>query len=106
MRGTPTTVALAALLLIIAGSPPARAGESWSSNHGLEIGFRTGVSLPAGDVAPGWTLSESRGVQFPLWVDLGYRIGPIVVGGYGVWAPGLNTSICGNATCLTYAWKA
>ena len=105
MPGTPRTVAVGALLLVVAGSRPVRAGEGGSPNHGLEIGFRSGVSIPAGDIEPGWTLSSQRGLQFPLWVDLGYRVGPVVVGGYGVWAPGLTAGDCSNATCFMYAWK-
>lgn len=105
MTGTPGTVALAALLLVVGASPPARA-DGWTSNHGFEIGFRTGVSLPAGDFRPGWPLSDERGPQLPLWVDLGYRIGPVMVSGYGVWAPGTTRGECSDATCFTYAWKA
>jgi hypothetical protein len=101
-------VTLAALLLAIGGSPSARADGTWPSDHGFEIGFRTGVSLPAGDTDPGYKLSDARGMQFPLWVDLGYRVGPVVVGAYGVWAPGLLPGGfgCSSATCLMYAWKA
>ena len=103
-------VALAAVLLV-AGSGPARADEPWPSAHGFEVGFRTGASFPVGDTESGVTLSSDRGVQFPLWLDLGYRIGDLVVGAYGQWAPGLPGSSlrefdCTNASCLVYAWKA
>jgi hypothetical protein len=108
MRGLPRTVALTALLLVAGGTRPVRASEAWPSDHGFEIGFRTGASVPVGDVESGWPLSDSRGVQFPLWLDLGYRVGAVVVGAYGQWAPGLHGSQleCRNASCFVYAWKA
>lgn len=109
MRGAPRTVALAALLLVVGGSPPAAASEKWPSDHGFELGLRTGASLPVGDIESGSPLSWSRGVQFPLWLDLGYRIGPVVLGAYGQFAPGLYAATglaCPNGSCFTYGWRA
>jgi hypothetical protein len=41
---------------------------------GWELAFRTGVIFPAGDAASGAALSLEVGVQFPLVLDVGYRI--------------------------------
>ena len=100
---TAATAVLTTVLLVGETLPPdAQEARPWSD--GFEIGFRTGVSLPAGDVAPGWKLSESRDVQFPLWVDFGYRFGVLVVAAYGQWAPEIPLH-CPESSCFVYAWK-
>lgn len=102
-----SAIALAGALTIgsllvggVAGAAP--------SEQGFEIGFRTGVMFPVGDAASGAKLSDGFGVQFPFWVDLGYRFGNVVVGAYGQWAAGLTGSTidCGDASCSASAWRA
>jgi hypothetical protein len=44
------------------------------SKSGWEVAFRTGAIFPAGDLVPGSQLSVGVGVEFPLVVDVGYRI--------------------------------
>ena len=82
-----------ALLLVAGGNRPVRASEEWPSDHGFEIGFRTGASFPVGDVESGWPLSDSRGVQVPLWLDLeaALRLGALT-GETHATAPALATS--------------
>src|SRR5262245_28255092 len=107
MRQLSRTAALiAALLAGAAGS--AHAADGAPSEQGFEVGFRTGVAIPVGDAASSAKLSNLLGLQFPLWVDLGYRFGPLVVGAYGQWAAGLlgRAADCEAASCSVSAWRA
>jgi hypothetical protein len=102
------TAALTAVLLMGAEMPTG-ADEARPASHGFEIGFRTGASFPVGEVQPGVTLSWQRGVQFPLWVDLGFRVGVLMIGTYAQWAPGIPGSQLGcsmpDSSCFVYSWK-
>jgi len=107
MRQVLRTAALVGAVLVLPASS-ASAAEGALANNGFEIAFRTGVSFPVGQAASNSKLSDSFGVQFPLWVDLGYRFGNVVVGAYGAWSPGLLGSEvdCGEASCSVSAWRA
>jgi len=100
---TAGTALLATVLLAGEGLPGAE--KARPSSNGFEIGFRMGASFPAGNIVPGWKLSEARDVQFPLWVDIGYRVGVLVIGAYGQWAPQIPVN-CSQSSCFVYAWKA
>jgi hypothetical protein len=56
--------------------------------RGIELGLRSGVSLPLGDASSGSKLSDSFTTRIPIWVDAGYRITPNVYVGallqYGI----------------------
>lgn len=60
-----------------------------SKDTGVEIGVRIGAATPFGKIldtanGDGKALNEAVPVQFPLWLDLGYRIVPnFYVGVYG-----------------------
>lgn len=107
MRPASGSATFAGLLVIgiLMAEGVARAAPS---EQGLEIGFRTGVMFPVGDAASGAKLSDGFGVQFPFWLDLGYRFGNVVVGAYGQWAAGLTGGSidCGEASCSVTAWRA
>jgi hypothetical protein len=77
----------------------------WPPRLGWELGFRTGVIFPGGDLVPGSKLSVGVGVQFPLVIDVGYRISDIVfVGAVGQIALGtLGSGSCGPTdSCLEW----
>lgn len=92
----------AALLLTCAGG--ARAADVGPSHGGFEVAFRSGVLGPLGDVKATYVdpdgevysehLSGYFAVQFPLWLDLGYRFDRVFVGAYGQYAFGLPGSYC------------
>lgn len=75
--------------LALASGTPARAAELEPARQGLEVAFRTGALIPTGHAAEGGLLSDAFGVQFPLWIDLGYRFDRLFVGAYGQYAFGL-----------------
>ena len=66
------------------------------------------MAIPVGDTSSGYKLSDGLGLQFPLWVDIGYRLGNLVIGAYGQWAPGLVGSQidCQDVKCSAWAWRA
>jgi hypothetical protein len=77
----------------------------WPLRSGWELGFRTGVIFPGGDLVPGTQLSVGVGVQFPLVIDVGYRINELVfVGVVGQIALGtLGSASCGASdSCLEW----
>ena len=84
-------------LLVVCVSP-AWAADGGPSPRGLEVAFRSGVQVPAGDATERSSLSSGLGIQFPLWLDLGYRFDKWFIGAYGQYAfglPGSNLS-CGD----------
>lgn len=84
--------------LLVACVSPAWGAEGGPPPRGLEAAFRSGVQIPAGDVSEGSKLSDGIGIQFPLWLDLGYRFDRWFIGAYGQYAfglPGSNLS-CGE----------
>jgi hypothetical protein len=77
----------------------------WPLRSGWELGFRTGVIFPGGDLVPGSNLSVGVGVQFPIVVDVGYRLSEFVfVGAVGQIALGtLGSGSCGPSdSCLEW----
>lgn len=84
-------VSLSAALL----TSPLAAADS-PSGSGFELALRASVALPAGDASSNARLSGVVGVQFPLALDVGYRIGEYVfVGATGQYAFGT----IGSASC-------
>jgi hypothetical protein len=91
MRQAPRWVGLAGALL----SSAAAAAES-PSGSGFELALRASVAFPAGNASSNAPLSGPVGVQFPLALDVGYRIGEYVfVGVTGQYAFGT----IGSASC-------
>jgi hypothetical protein len=87
------------------GGADVAASTEWPLRSGWELGFRTGVILPGGDLVPGSKLSVGVGVQFPLVIDVGYRINELVsVGAVGQIAFGtLGSGSCGSTdSCLDW----
>jgi len=89
----------AAFTVLLLGTGGARAEGRGASTGGFEVAFRSGVLVPLGDATAvyvdpdgdvyGEELSGLFGVQFPLWLDLGYRFDQVFVGAYGQYAFGL-----------------
>src|SRR5215472_9533538 len=86
------------VVLLDAGRSVAQPDVTGPASQGWEIAFRTGAMVPVGDAAEGAKLSDTFGVQFPLWLDLGYRFDKFFVGAYGQYAFGLlgKTITCDN----------
>ena len=95
-------------LVVVGAARSARAAEGEPAEHGLEIAFRTGVLVPVGNSAEGSKLSDGFGVQFPLWIDVGYRWDKFFVGAYGQYAFGVvgGQVDCGPASCSIGAFRA
>lgn len=81
---------LTGVLLLAPGATPA--AEAGPTAGGFEAALHSGVMVPLGDAAGGSTvdegelsskLSESFGLQFRLWLDVGYHIDRVFVGAYG-----------------------
>lgn len=98
------TQPLAVALLL--GALPTSAAEL-PSDSGFEGAFRASVALPFGNLAaysyePNSSLSAYVGVEFPLALDLGYRIGRYVflgvTGQYAFGTPGVGLCATGE-TC-------
>ncbi len=93
--------AVFAVALLVAASESQAAGAG-PTPSGFEVAFRSGVVLPfgnertyagiGGEDATSVKLSEHFGLQFPLWLDVGYRIDHVFVGAYGQYAFGLSSS--------------
>jgi hypothetical protein len=85
-----SVVAVSALMLT------ARTARADATPTGVELGLRTGYSLPFGDVAGGGNASLSDAINgvLPIWLDAGYRFNPNMYVGanfqYGI--AFLNTS--------------
>ena len=93
---------------VLVAATEARGVENETASNGFEVAFRSGVLIPAGDAAQDATLSDGYGVQFPLWIDLGYRLDRLFVGAYGQYAFGLLGSqlTCQSGTsCSEYALR-
>ena len=75
--------------LLVVWVCPALGAESGAPSRGLEVAFRSAVQIPAGNVAENSAMSDAFGVQFPLWLDLGYRFDRWFIGAYGQYAFGL-----------------
>jgi hypothetical protein len=91
LRQAPQWVSLAVALLT---SAPAVADSP--SGSGFELALRASVALPTGSASSNAPLSTVVGVQFPLALDVGYRIGEYVfVGATGQYAFGTT----GSASC-------
>jgi hypothetical protein len=93
-------------LMLTAGT--ARAGEETLVAEGppatgWELAFRTGVIFPAGELSPGAALSIGVGVQFPIIIDVGYRLNRHlflgVVGQYAIGTVGSGSCPSGQS-CL------
>ena len=107
MRRALGSALLTGVVLLTPGAT--RAAGSGASPGGFEVAFRSGLMVPLGDAAGGnavdegdWTLklSEAFGLQFPLWLDVGYRIDRVFVGAYGQYAFGLGPAggLCGGGS--------
>jgi hypothetical protein len=96
---TGSVFAMTALILT------ARTARADSTPTGVELGLRTGYSLPFGDVtggSNGGSLSSTVNGVLPIWIDAGYRFNPNMVLGanfqYGIGfvntgkAPGCSAS--------------
>lgn len=95
-------IGLAGALLLSLASGPASAEEL---NVRFEAGVRAGIGIPVGNMvgstttAPGGTsLADLVAWTVPLQLDLGARIGPVFVGGYGAYAFGKAGSLLENAS--------
>lgn len=53
---------------------PVRAAQ----DSGFENGLRLGAAMPAGNVDSERPLADDVAVRFPVWVDIGYRLNPVV----------------------------
>jgi hypothetical protein len=80
---------------------------------GVELGVRTGYSLPFGKGGADATRDLKEGIAgaIPLWLDLGYRINPqFMVGGYFLYGFGFLgdyiDQLCSNADCSTHDIRA
>lgn len=70
-------------------APPARVG--------FQIGIRTGVAVPLGNVYDGAKMSDTWGVQIPLVVDIGGKISRnVFLGGYLGFGFGGAGGVTGN----------
>ena len=107
MRNVLRSAALAGLV-VLGAAGPVRAAEGAPAESGFEIAFRSGVLIPVGNLSSGSKLKDAFGLQFPLWVDLGYRWDKYFVGAYGQYAFGLvgGQVDCGPATCSAGAFRA
>ncbi len=81
--------------------------------RGIELGLRSGISLPLGDSSSGNSLKDSLTTRIPIWVDAGYRISPrFYVGAmvqYGVISVADSVSTAcslSGADCLAYDLQA
>jgi hypothetical protein len=100
------TLVCALALVLTAGTAHA-AGENGvaegPSATGWELGFRTGVIFPAGELSPGAALSIGVGVEFPIIIDIGYRLNRHlflgVVGQYAIGTVGSGSCPSGQS-CL------
>jgi hypothetical protein len=91
------------IALVLAGALllgfPTRADDSVRSVSGLEIAFRTGLQIPLGWETQYTQLSD-LGLQWPLWVDLGYRWDKVFLGASGQYAFAPSTSVSNCTSCF------
>jgi hypothetical protein len=76
-----------AYLVVLAALVPALAQAQYAppgapSATGVQIGLRTGYSIPLGDIDGSASMSDVTTGHLPLQLDVGYRTGNLVVGGY------------------------
>lgn len=101
---------------LLLGTGGARAEGRGPSTGGFEVAFRSGILVPLGEARAAYVdpdgevyteeLSDFFGVQFPLWLDLGYRFDRVFVGAYGQYAFGLaGRYLCSGSgsSCSTNA---
>ena len=81
--------------------PPQPAGEPPRAQTGFQMAFRTGASLPAGDISDGDGLSDAFGWQMPLLVEIGAEpipwlfVGRYAGAGFGGVAPSFERQCAG-----------
>jgi outer membrane protein W len=88
--------------VVLLAARMAVAAESQSAT-GVEVAFRTGVVFPAGNSVTYQALSNDVGLQFPMVVEVGYRIDEhLFLGVTGQYAFGTNGSgVCASGErCL------
>ena len=92
------------LPLAVLVAPAARADEPDSkapSTPTLEVGARTGASIPVGSAIRGASLGDAIDAQVPIQLDLGVRLMPnLFVGAYGSYGLVFPADkACGGASC-------
>lgn len=93
---------LAAASGVLMAGRVVRADES-ALTPGVELGLRTGYSLPRGELQPEVRLKDAVSGQIPLIFDGGYRITPaLYVGVLGQYGAGFAAKDCSGCTRRTY----
>lgn len=110
------TRAAVAILALLAAAP-SRAAAPAEERTGLvgffstptsepEVAVRLAVAPAFGSAAAKVPISDAVSLQFPMQLDLGWRFGPLTVGGYGSWALARGPTCASGASCSATAVRA
>jgi hypothetical protein len=83
--------------------PSVARAESGDDVSGFELGFRTGLQLPAGTLGDNFALGDAVGSGVPLWFDVGHRVGRSFYYGFHViYTPSLATPNCSDCSASNF----